>query len=100
LAAYLIAQVDIKDMQAYRAYMARTPALIAKYNGRILARGGEVASLEGEPCNSRVVIIEFSSLEQAKRFYESSDYQEVKLLRDGCSTARFFAVQGVESATT
>jgi uncharacterized protein (DUF1330 family) len=100
MAAYLIAQVDIKDMQAYRAYMARTPALIAKYNGRILARGGEVASLEGEPCNSRVVIIEFFSLEQAKRFYESPDYQEVKLLRDGCSTARFFAVQGVEPATT
>jgi uncharacterized protein (DUF1330 family) len=94
--AYLIALVDIRDPEAYRAYTERSPAVISKYNGRILARGGQVTSLEGEPFKGRAVIIEFPSLKQVEDFYASSDYQEVKRFRDGAAIARFIAVQGID----
>lgn len=96
MAAYLIALIDVKDPQAYRAYVARSPAVIAKYHGRFLARGGPSVSLEGEAVAGRIVVLEFPSLEHATTFYASPEYQEAKLLREGAAVGRFFAVQGIE----
>jgi uncharacterized protein (DUF1330 family) len=97
MAAYLIALIDVKDPEAYRSYVARSPAVIAKYNGRFLARGGQSVTLEGEAVASRIVLLEFPTLEHAKTFYASPEYQEAKLLREGAAVGRFFAVQGVDA---
>jgi uncharacterized protein (DUF1330 family) len=96
MAAYLIALIDVKDPEAYRAYVARSPAVIAKYGGRFLARGGQSVTLEGDAVASRIVLLEFPTLEHAKIFYASPEYQEAKLLRAGAAVGRFFAVQGVD----
>jgi len=40
MAAYLIADVDVKDPGAYEEYKKAAPASIAKYGGRYLVRGG------------------------------------------------------------
>jgi uncharacterized protein (DUF1330 family) len=96
LAAYLIALIDVKDPEAYRAYVARSPAVIAKYSGRFLARGGQSVTLEGDAVASRIVLLEFPTLEHAETFYASAEYQEAKLLREGAAVGRFFAVQGVD----
>ena len=47
MAAYLIANVDVKDLEMYQGYTAQTPGLIAKYGGKFLVRGGELDQLEG-----------------------------------------------------
>ena len=96
MAAYLLAQVEVSDMQQYRKYTARTPAIIAKFGGRFLTRGGEVVTLEGEAPAGRIVLIEFPSLERVQEFYASEEYQEVKELRLPASTASFLALDGVE----
>jgi len=98
MAAYLIALIDVKDPEAYRAYVARSPAVIAKYNGRFLARGGQSVSLEGDAVAGRIVIIEFPSLDHATTFYASPEYQEAKLLREGAAVGRFFAVQAIDQS--
>ena len=43
----------------------------------------------------RVVVIEFDSLDQAKSFYESDDYQAAIGLRVAASTGQWIAVAGV-----
>ena len=96
MAAYLLAQVEVRDMQQYRQYTARTPDIIAKYGGRFLTRGGEVVTLEGEEPAGRIVLIEFPSLETVQEFYASAEYQEVKELRLPASTASFLALDGVD----
>ena len=96
MAAYLLAQVEVSDMQQYRKYTARTPDIIEKYGGRFLVRGGEVVTLEGEVPASRIVLIEFPSLETMQEFYDSEEYQEVKELRLPASTASFLALDGVD----
>lgn len=94
--AYLIAQVAIRDPETYRAYTARSPAIIAKHGGRILARGGATEVLEGGADNRRVVIVEFPSMEAARAFYNSAEYQQAKEIRAPASEAQFLIVQGVE----
>ncbi|MCY4023205.1 MAG: DUF1330 domain-containing protein [Anaerolineaceae bacterium] len=95
MAAYLLAQVEVHDMEQYRKYTAQTPALIEKYGGRFLVRGGEVVTLEGDAPASRLVLIEFPSLQTVQDFYASDEYQEVKQLRLPASTASFLALDGV-----
>ena len=96
MAAYLLAQVEVHDMAQYRKYTARTPAIIEKYGGRFLARGGEVVTLEGDAPAGRIVLIEFPSLQTVQDFYASEEYQEVKQLRLPASTAGFLALAGVD----
>jgi len=63
-----------------------------------LARGGEIATLEGEPEERRVVIVEFPSLEAARTFYDSPEYREARAAREGAAEAQFFVVEGLEAA--
>jgi uncharacterized protein (DUF1330 family) len=95
MSGYIIAKVKISDMDKYQKYMKVTPATILKYNGKIIVQGGENTTLEGEPVNERVVVIEFPSLELAKSWYNSIEYQNAKKLRDGAAEASFYAISGI-----
>jgi uncharacterized protein (DUF1330 family) len=41
MAAYLIANIDARDAAAYEEYKAKVPAIVRKYGGEYLARGGQ-----------------------------------------------------------
>jgi uncharacterized protein (DUF1330 family) len=93
--AYLIVETDITDPEQYEQYKAVTPGLVAAAGGRFIARGGEVAVLEGDWTPERLVVIELPDLAAAKRFYESPEYQEAIKLREGAATLRMVAVEGL-----
>ena len=93
--AYVIVETDIHDPEQYEQYKAASPAAVAGGGGRFVARGGELAVLEGDWHPSRLVILEFEDLEAAKRWYESERYQAAKKLRDGAASLRMVAVEGV-----
>ena len=95
MAGYIIAMIEVTDPEQYRKYMAETPGVIAKFGGRFIVRGGEKATLEGPDENRRLALVEFPSLERAKEFYNSEDYQEVKGLREGAAGVSIIAVEGV-----
>jgi len=95
MSAYLIATIDVTDPEQYSEYTKLSPAIIAKFDGKFLARGGRTVSLEGPQQNARVVVLEFPSVEHAERFYESDEYQQAKSLRLKAASARFFIVDGV-----
>jgi uncharacterized protein (DUF1330 family) len=91
---YLVAQIDVTNAQQYSEYTKVTPALIEKFGGRFLARGGRAVTLEGPPARGRVVVIEFPSFERAQEFYASPEYQAAMKLRAGAATAQFVVVEG------
>lgn len=70
--AYVIVMVTVKDPEMYRKYTDRTPPTIARYGGRFLARGGAVQTLEGEPYEGRLVLLEFPTPEAANRLVQRS----------------------------
>jgi uncharacterized protein (DUF1330 family) len=97
MAAYLIAQVKVRDPDIYKQYTARTPPLIAKFGGRFLARAGSIEVLEGDAQQRRVVVIEFPSIDAARNFYNSPEYQLAREIRLPVSEAQFVIVEGMES---
>jgi uncharacterized protein (DUF1330 family) len=96
MAAYLLARVEVTDWDRYKEYAKKTPGAIAKYGGKFIIRAGGMVTLEGPEETRRVVLIEFPSLEKAKEFYYSQEYQEAKKLREGAATGQFLAIDGVD----
>ena len=93
--AYLIVETDITDPERYEQYKAASPGAIAAAGGRFIARGGELAVLEGDWHPKRLVLVEFPDLETAKRFYESEEYRAAMKLREGAANLNMVAVEGV-----
>ena len=88
---YVIANVSVADAAAYEAYRSRTAAIIAHYGGRFLVRGGAVEVREGEPGIGRLVILEFPSVEAARTFYDSPEYQAILPIRFKCRSTLVIA---------
>lgn len=95
MTAYLIATVRVDDPETYKKYTAQTPALVAKYGGKFIVRGGEVEALEGPESTSRIVVIEFPSREVIRTFYHSPEYQDVAKIRHAAAESSFLVVDGV-----
>ena len=93
--AYVIAEIEVTDPEAYAPYRARTPDVIAAHGGRFLVRGGAVEPREGAPPAGRVVVIEFPDMEAARRFYDSPAYQAILPLRQAASQGRLYLVEGM-----
>jgi uncharacterized protein (DUF1330 family) len=92
--AYVIVEADVSDMDAYQAYLTASPGSIAAGGGRFIARGGETVTLEGEWHPRRVVLLEFESLEAARQWYASEQYQAAKGLREGIAELKMIAIEG------
>ena len=79
--AYWVARSKIINKVNYKKYTDLVPDIIEKYNGKILARGGNFKVLEGADQFHRFVIIEFSSREDGKRCWSSKEYQKASSFR-------------------
>lgn len=93
---YLIGEIDVHDPETYAKYTAQTPVAIAKHGGRFLVRGGTCEPREGAAPKGRVVVIEFPSMDAAKTFYASEDYQPLIPIRQSASSGRLFLVEGAD----
>lgn len=95
MAAYLIGDIEITDPAAFEQYRKEVPATIAKYGGRYIVRGGATETVEGDWRPHRMVVLEFPSMEQAKRWYDSEEYRAPKALRIKASRSNVIFVEGV-----
>lgn len=93
---YVVVHLDVTDPQKFEEYRERVPATISQYGGKYIVRGGAMETVEGEPLPSRTVILEFPSVEQAKTWYQSPEYQAIIGLRLAASTAQAQFVAGVD----
>jgi uncharacterized protein (DUF1330 family) len=81
MAAYVIADVEVLDDEDYAEYRRRVPATIEQFGGKFVVRGGDHEVKEGDWRPTRLVLIEFPSIEQARAWYPSSEYAELIPLR-------------------
>lgn len=93
-ACYLVAQLDVRDLDAYEQYRPLAAASIEKHGGEYLVRGGEVTLVEGEGPMPRVVILKFPSKEKALAWYRSDDYAKALRIRLKAAASRSFLVEG------
>lgn len=95
MAAYLIADIEVTDPEGYAEYRRTVGASIAAFGGRFLARGGRTESLEGAWAPSRLVIVEFPSIERLEAWYRSPEYAPALALRQRSSVSSLVMTEGV-----
>jgi uncharacterized protein (DUF1330 family) len=95
MAAYVIADLEVTDPARFAEYRQRVPATLAVYGGRFLVRGGAHEVVEGSWRPRRLVVLEFPSLAQARRWYDSEEYREPKAMRLAASDGNLVFVDGV-----
>ncbi len=95
MGAYLIADVNVKDPVAIEEYRKAVPASIEKYGGKFIVRGGKHEIVEGNWKPTRLVVLEFPSVEHAKRWYESEEYRKLKPIRLKNAVSDLVLVEGI-----
>ena len=95
MAAYIVIRITVTDPIQLKEYQRVAPSIIDKFGGQLLARGGEIVSLEGPTENRRIVIIEFPSMEEAKSFYHSPEYTAAIELRKDAAEFESVVVEGL-----
>jgi uncharacterized protein (DUF1330 family) len=98
--AYWVARSRINDPVAYRKYTDRVPEIIARFGGKVLARGGRYRILEGPGKFHRFVVIEFPSLEKGVACFNSPEYQDAAAFRrrNGAGAVETVMVEGGDAA--
>ena len=97
--AYWVARSKINDPVEYKKYTDRVPGILAKYGGKVLARGGRFQILEGPEKFGRFVVIEFATLEQGVTCFNSPEYQEAAAFRrkNGAGEVELVMLEGGEA---
>ena len=93
--AYWVGIVDVKDHNEYKKYAEIAGQALIKAGAKILSRGGKIINLEGKKMD-RLVVIEFPSMEEAEKFYQSEEYKKgLKFLNHNVSERFLNIAEGV-----
>ncbi len=95
MSAYIIVDIEIQDPEIYARYSAVVSATVEQYGGKYLVIGGKPEALEGDWLPKRIVVLEFPSAEQAKKWWSSEEYREPKALRLASTRSKMIVVEGV-----
>ena len=94
MSAYVIGEIEVTDAAVYEDYRKQVAATVQKYGGRFVVRGGWIEALEGGWSPRRLVVLEFPSMEQAQKWYRSSEYAPLIALRQSASRGKLVLVEG------
>jgi uncharacterized protein (DUF1330 family) len=94
MAAYLVANITIRDAAAYDDYRQRVPEMVARHGGRFIVRGGAIEVKEGVLPGSRLVVLEFPDMDAARAFYHSADYAPLLAQRIAAAEGTVVLVEG------
>ncbi len=95
MAAYVVVEIEVHDPVRYDDYKKLAPPSIAAYGGKYIARGGKTETLEGDWAPKRLVILEFPTLEQAKKWHDSPEYRAARELRHKTAKSKMVAIEGL-----
>jgi uncharacterized protein (DUF1330 family) len=94
MSAYVIGDIEVTDPAAYEEYRKQVLAVVTQYGGKFIVRGGKIDSKEGGWTPKRLVLLEFPSLAQAQKWYDSPEYAPLIKLRQKASKGRLIIVEG------
>ena len=94
MAAYVLGEIEVTDPAVYEDYRKQVLAVVTKYGGKFLVRGGRIDPLEGGWAPKRMVALEFPSVEQAQKWYRSPEYAPLIKLRQKASKGKLIIVEG------
>ena len=97
MAAYIIAEIEVKNPDKYSQYRDEVPKTVNQFGGRYIIRGNNIVPLEGDWEPERLVVIEFPDMASLKRWYESDKYKSIRNMRITSTSSKVIAIDGAWS---
>lgn len=94
---YVVVELNVTDEAGFKEYAAKVPETIEKYGGTFIVQGGKVQTIEGAEPNGIIVILKFGGVEDAQNWLNSSEYSEIKGIRQKTAETRQLLVEGLPS---
>ena len=95
MAAYALIELEISNMDGMRPYIEAVSDTITSHGGKYLVRAGNTEVVEGGLGEYPVkVVLEFPSMDAAKNWYDSAEYQAILSHRTSNSTCNFVWAEG------
>ena len=92
---YLVAHLRVHDKEVFEKFRQMVSPTIAEYGGKVLVREPNPDVREGK-ISGIALVIEFESIEAARKFYESEKYQAAKAVRELAADTHLILVEGSE----
>jgi uncharacterized protein (DUF1330 family) len=96
MAAYVVNEIAVTDPERFVTYSSQVPAILAKYGGEYVVRGGAPARVDGPAPPERLVVLRFESREAALAWRNSPEYRAILPIREATSTSRVYIVDGYD----
>src|SRR5215212_6595183 len=94
MVAYVINEIVITDPPRFQTYADQVPAILAKYGGAYVVRGGAPERVDGPEPPERLVVLRFESREAARAWRSSPEYLAILPIREATSQSRVYIVDG------
>jgi uncharacterized protein (DUF1330 family) len=93
---YYIAEIEVTNLDGYlKEYEPRAEANIKAFGGRILAAGTKVATMDGDPPQSRVMLLVWDNIENVQIWRDSAEFKEIRAVGQKYAKFRAFTVEGL-----
>ena len=96
---YLVAHLRVHDKEGFEKFRQMAGPTIAEYGGKVLVREPNPDVREGK-ISGIALVIEFESIETARKFYESEKYQAAKTVRELAPDTDLILAEGTEVVLT
>lgn len=87
---------NITNNAQYEKYAKKNSEIVKKFGGKFLYRNNNREHIEGSPIDDRVVIVEFDNSENAKKWYNSDEYQQAKSIREDIAEASIYILDSYQ----
>lgn len=94
---YVIFHETIHDQAGYDGYVQKVLPTITEAGGRLFVVEDDAEVLEGKAPGSRVVVLEFDSVDAARAWYSSPGYQAIIGERHASAEADAYIVAGLNT---
>ncbi len=96
MTAYVIVDVQVNDPARYARYKDLAKPVVEAFGGKYLARAGRTETLEGDWAPTRLVILEFPSVEQAHTWLNSEEYRAARALRHATASTQMVVIESYQ----
>jgi len=94
MAAYVVIQAEVTDPDKFKQYQELAGPSLAAFGGKVLSGGSDLERMEGQWQRPTFVLLEFESVDKAKAWYASPEYQKAIAARTGAAVFDMIAVAG------
>jgi len=93
LTTYLLIQLMIHTPELYQQYVQNVKAIIERFHGEYIIRGGQITSFIGNWNPDRIVLIKFPLKSDIEEFFHSEEYKKIKHFREDATISSAIIIE-------